>query len=304
MQRDSQGCHEVEAQVVSPAMGSLELFQKHRPTLLGVAYRLLGSVSDAEDVLQETWLRWGSIDEAAVVDAKAWLSTTACRLCLDKLKSGQSRREVYPGPWLPEPVITDRSIDHASISLAFLVLLERLNPVERATYLLHQVFDYSHREVAEMLELTEGAARQVFHRAKEHVDAGRPRFAPSEASHARMLTAFLSTLTSGDLSGLRQLLAEDALLCADGGGKAKGAATHPIVGRERVAKFLLGLARRLGGAQAKTTIELVPINGWPAIVVRQAGAVFAVINIETDGEQILAVRNVINPEKLELRTLS
>jgi RNA polymerase sigma-70 factor (ECF subfamily) len=247
---------------------------------------------------------WRPVDEAAVADARAWLSTAASRLCLDKLKSGQRQREVYPGPWLPEPVITDQPIDHESISLAFLVLLERLTPVERAAYLLHQVFDYSHREVAGMLELTEEAARQVFHRAKAHVDAGRPRFAPSEASHARMLTAFLATLTSGDLSGLRQLLSEDALLCADGGGKAKGAAPHPIVGRERVAKFLLGLARRLGGAQAKTTIEIAPVNGWPAIVVREAGAVFAVINIETDGDRILAVRNVVNPEKLILRTLS
>jgi RNA polymerase sigma-70 factor (ECF subfamily) len=284
-------------------MGSLELFQKYRPTLLAVAYRLLGSVSDAEDALQETWLRWRSVDEATIADAKAWLSTTASRLCLDKLKSGRSRREVYPGPWLPEPVITDQPIDDESISLAFLVMLERLDPIERAAYLLHQVFDYSHREVAVMLEITEGAARQVFHRAKEHVDAGRPRFAPSEASHARVLTAFLATLRSGDISGLQKLLAEDALLCADGGGRAKGAAPHPIVGRERVAKFLLGLASKLG-AQAKTTIEIVPINGWPAIVVRQAGAVFAVINIETDGDQILAIRNVINPEKLGLRTLN
>ncbi len=284
-------------------MGSTELFQKHRPTLLAVAYRLLGSLSDAEDTLQETWLRWRPVDEATIADAKAWLSTTATRLCIDKLKSGQSQREVYPGPWLPEPVITDDSIDHESISLAFLVLLERLSPVERAAYLLHQVFDYSHREVAETLEMTEGAARQLFHRAKEHVDAGRPRFAPSEASHARMLTAFLSTLTSGNLSGLQEVLAEDVLLCADGGGKAKGAAPHPIVGRERVARFLLGLASKLGD-HTETTVEIIPINGWPAIVVRQAGAVFAVINIETDGEQILAIRNVVNPEKLNLRSLN
>src|SRR5262245_11483583 len=167
-------------------MASLETFQGLRPYLSSVAYRMLGAWADAEDVVQEAWLRWEAADESSVRSPKAFLSTTVTRICLDRLKALHNRREEYVGPWLPEPVVTDAPFDRESISLALLVLLERLTPVERAVYLLHHVFEYTHVEIARALEISDAAVRQCFHRAKEHVAAKRPRFAASPDQHARI----------------------------------------------------------------------------------------------------------------------
>jgi RNA polymerase sigma-70 factor (ECF subfamily) len=279
-------------------MASLETFQAFRPRLLSIAYRMLGSSADAQDAVQEAWLRWQAVDESQVRQPLSWLSTAVSRLCLDKLKALRVRRDAYTGPWLPEPVVTESPVDRESISLAFLVVLERLTPSQRAAYLLHRVFDYSHAEIAETLNMSEAAVRQAVHRAAEHIADNRPRFAPSAEEHTRLLNAFAQAVVQGDMTSLTRLLAEDATLHADGGGKVKGAASHPLHGRERVARFLAGLARKL--TPTDQTFELSTINGWPALVGRSQGKVNAIINIETDGEHILAVRNVVNPDKLGL----
>ncbi len=284
-------------------MGSLDTFVALRPQLLSLAYRMLAATGDAEDIVQEAWLRWQSVDDSTVNNPRAWLNAAVGRLCLDRLKSARHRRETYSGPWLPEPVATDTPIDRESISLAFLVLLERLTPVERAAFLMHKVFDYAHAEVAAALGMSEAAIRQAYHRASEHLAAHRPRFAPSEADHARMLRAFADAVTAGDLSALLQLLAKDATLYSDGGGKVRGAARRPVLGSDRVARFLVGLVQR-ASLVPDLAVEVRRINGWPALVVRNAQRILAIINIETDGHEIVAVRNLVNPDKLSLPTVN
>src|SRR5215510_12915926 len=174
-------------------------FEQHRRLLMGIAYRMLASSTEAEDAVQNAWLRWQSANPGAIVDARAWLSTTIVRICLDRLKSARARRETYPGTWLPEPVLTTTPFDVESIQLGFLVLLERLDPKERAVFLLHQVFDYSHAEIGEILEISEVDSRQVLHRAKKHVAADRPRFETSRDTHQRLLSAFVSAVARGDV---------------------------------------------------------------------------------------------------------
>ena len=285
-------------------MGSLDTFVGLRSQLLSLAYRMLGASSDAEDIVQEAWLRWQDVDEAVVQNPRAWLNATVGRLCLDRLKSAQHRRESYTGTWLPEPVVTDAPVDRESISIAFLVLLERLSPVERAAFLMHKVFDYAHAEIAAALDMSEAAVRQAYHRANGHLEANRPRFAPSEAEHARMLSAFSGALRVGDLSSLLGLLAEDAALYADSGGKVRGAARRPVLGADRVARFLVGLLEH-ALVEPGISYAVQSINGWPAFIIRRAdGSVFAIVNIETDGEKIVAIRNLVNPDKLRLPTVN
>jgi len=270
--------------------------------LLSVAYRMLGSFADAEDVVQDAWPRWSTMDEATVRDPRAWLTVVVTRLCIDRLKSARSQREVYPGSWLPEPVATERPLDRESISLAFLVLLENLSPVERAVYLLHGVFDYSHGEIAAALEMSDAAVRQTLHRARAHLEREQPRFAPSVEDHARILGAFVGAIASGDLSGLGRLLTRDAVLWADGGGKVKGAATRPVLGADAIGKFLVGLVPRFVEPGLAVTIE--PVNGWPAVVGRIGARVAWIITIETDGSLVHAVRNIVNPDKLRLPSVA
>lgn len=275
--------------------GALQAFEAHRPSMLAIAYRMLGSAAEAEDVVQEAWLRWEATEREAVRSERAFLSTVVTRLCLDRLKSARASREQYVGPWLPEPIRTDSQVDPESISLAFLVLLESLSPVERAVYLLHEVFGYSHAEVAQMVDKEEATCRQILHRAREHIHARRPRFAPSKQAHERLVAGFMAACVSGDLDGLQRLLAEDVTSWADGGGRVRGAALNPVRGGDAVARLFLGLMKK---APAGITPELADVNGWPALVLRLNGAVFDVISFETDGERIHAIRSVINPEKL------
>jgi RNA polymerase sigma-70 factor, ECF subfamily len=284
-------------------MGSFDTFAGLRPRLLSLAYRMLGAGTDAEDIVQEAWIRWRDVDETIVRSPRGWLSTVVGRLCFDRLKSIQTRREAYRGTWLPEPVATDAPIDWESISLAFLVVLERLTPTERAAFIMHQVFDYAHADVATALEMSEATARQAFHRAKKHLAANRPRFAPSEAEHARMLTAFASALAGRNLSELLSLLSEDAVLYADGGGKVRGAALRPVIGGEKVARFLVGLIDR-SLIEPALVWNVQAVNAWPALVGRGSSGIVAVINIETDGKRIVAVRNLVNPDKLQLPTVN
>ncbi len=280
----------------------VEAFERHRAMLLGIACRMLGSSSDAEDAVQDAWLRWQAADNTNVRDERAFLATTVSRLCIDRLTSARARRESYVGPWLPEPVRTSSEIDPETLCLAFLVALERLTPVERAALIPHRVFEYSHHEIASLLNLTEHASRQALFRAAQHLAVETPRFRADPSHHRRLASAFLAAVRSGDLSRITELLTKDATLRADGGGKISGAATRPVVGAVAVARFLLGLAARFP-ASAIGAEEQV-INGEWALVLSFNQVVISVMAFETDGQRISGIRNVVNPEKLGLRTLS
>lgn len=270
-------------------------FEAQRGLLIAIAYRMLGSVAEAEDIVQEAWLRWQSVDPSEIESDRAWLSRVVTRLCIDQKKSGHKTRETYVGPWLPEPLRTDDGVvEPESISLAFLVLLESLSPLERAVFLLHEVFDYSHAEVAAIVGQSEPACRQTFHRAKEHLRARRPRFAGSRESHQRLLGAFALAAGSGDLGGLQAMLADDVAFYSDGGGKVT-CARKVVTGCDRVSRFLIGVTKK---AVAGASHELVDVNGWPAIVTRLCGRPYAILTLECDDERIYAIRMVMNPDKL------
>ncbi len=285
-----------------------ESFEAYRTYLFAIAYRMLGSAMDAEDMVQETFLRFQATPpetQERIVSLKAYLTTILTRLCVNQLKSAHRKREQYVGPWLPEPISTDRATEAAnpeermelyeSLSLAFLVLLQELQPIERAVFLLRDVFDYEYAEIAAFLGKSEAACRQAFSRAKKHLADRRPRFTPSPETQREMLTSFLQAVQGGDMDGLMTMLADDVTLWADSDGKVRGAATRPIVGRDAVARFSVGTLRFLPEGY---TLEIAEINGQPALVVRVGGRTFSVIAIEVAGQQIRAVRVVANPEKL------
>jgi RNA polymerase sigma-70 factor, ECF subfamily len=277
-------------------------FERHRPLLMGIAYRMLGSSAEAEDAVQDAWLRSASAASGAIMDARAWLSTTIVRICIDRLKSARARRETYPGTWLPEPVLTTTPLDVESIQVGFLVLLERLDPRERAVFLLHQVFDYSHAEISKILDISEALSRQVLLRARRHVAANRPRFEANRETHERLLSAFIGAVARGDIDAISGVLAEDVVLYGDNAGKEeRGAILRPIVGRANVARFF---AKRTAKLPAPPTIEISDVNGWPAIVGRSDGAVIFVVNIETDGGKIATIRSMMSPQKLLLRQVN
>ncbi|MBX3196776.1 MAG: RNA polymerase sigma factor SigJ [Labilithrix sp.] len=275
-------------------------FEEHRRYLFAIAYRMLGSAADADDMVQEAYVRWEAAAATEIRSPRAFLATVVSRLCLDRLKDAHASRVDYVGPWLPEPIRTEA--DDApdvvaaaeSISQAFLVLLESLTPLERAVHLLHEVFDYSHDEIAGILDRDAATCRKLLERARKDIVARRPRFAPSKETHRALVGGFAAAVVNGDVAALERLLVEDVHAVSDGGGKAS-AARKPVVGRAAVAKFYGGLARlAVDGSSA----DIVEVNGWPAMVVRVNGAVFAVIQVETDGAAIYAVRSTLNPDKL------
>jgi RNA polymerase sigma-70 factor (ECF subfamily) len=275
---------------------SAEEFERHRARCFAIAYRMLGSAAEAEDIVQEAWLRWQRSE--GIVTPAAWLTTTVTRLCLDYLESARVRREQYVGPWLPEPIETPPDeIDPDSISMAFLLLLERLSPAERAVFLLRKVFDVDYAEIAGMLGKSEPAVRQLFHRAGAHVEAARPRYAASKEQHLRLLTGFVMAVQSGEVGQIEAMLAEDARSWTDGGGRAR-AARNVVEGRTRVAKLFAGLIKK-GGATGLRP-EVRELNGWPALVLWRGEELFQVLTIETDGERIIATHVVLNPEKLRV----
>jgi len=279
------------------------VFTAHRSRLIGVAYRLLGSVGDAEDVVQEAWLRWGRVDTETVADPEAFLVRTVSRLALDRLRRIAARRETYVGPWLPEPVLTGGRDDPAaeaeraaSVSLAMLVVLETLSPLERTVFVLHEAFAYSAAEIAEIVERSPAAVRQLAHRAREHVAARRPRFPADPAVRRAATERFLRASLEGDLAALLELLAPDATLWADGGGKAK-APLRPIRGADKIARFFAAI-----GAEPLppgSTVEVVEVNGGPAaVLVGPAGAI-AVLQLDLgDDHRVVDLRLVGNPDKL------
>ncbi|WP_439813915.1 RNA polymerase sigma-70 factor [Zavarzinia sp. CC-PAN008] len=278
------------------------IFAAHRRLLRGIAYRMLGSMTEAEDVVQDAWLRWDAADRHAIDEPRAWLVTTATRLAIDQLRRARARREDYVGPWLPEPVSAeavdgpDRQLEgRESISMALLLLLERLSPDERAAFLLHEVFDYDYAQIAAILERSEAACRQLVSRGRGHVRAGRPRFQPSMAEQQRLAGLFAAAAAGGDMAGLMAVLAPDAVLLSDGGGKVR-AALNPILGAERSARFLLGVLAKWPSAVAW---EMAMLNGAPSLVGLMAdGAPMGTLAFDFDGERIVQIHIVTNPDKL------
>ncbi len=285
----------------------LAAFQAHRPLLFSLAYRLLGRATEAEDVLQDAYLRFLGVSLADIEPPKAYLATIVTRLCLNQLTSARAQRETYVGPWLPEPVLdTDhpnmnspeaRAIEYETISLAFMVLLERLTPAERAVFLLREVFDYEYGEIAGILDRSEAACRQLFSRAKDRIAAERPRFQASPEEHHRLLEQFTRAVTGGDLDGLMTLLADDVTVWADGGGKVRGAALRPIHGRANVARFLIGVTARF--APTDPRLAVANVNGKPTLVIRRSdGTPAVVVSIDVDRTRIRHIWAIGNPDKL------
>lgn len=294
-----------------------EQFERYRPLLFSIAYRMLGSAMDAEDIVQEAWLRFLQADQDEITSPKAYLSTIVTRLCINQLKSAREQREQYIGPWLPEPILTGGSrlaaeqpltegmalsaspAQHLSrfdsISMAFLVLLEQLTPAERAVFLLREVFDYEYAEIATALDKSEAACRQLFSRARKHMAAHRPRFETSEGDQERLVKGFLRAVEAGDVAALTGMLTQDVVVWTDGGGKVF-AALQPVRGPKKAAQFIVS-ARRF--APGPFTVEMAAVNGKPGILLRlESGQVFLVIDIEIMGDQIQAFHIVGNPDKL------
>jgi RNA polymerase sigma-70 factor (ECF subfamily) len=277
-----------------------DTFEAHRRRLFGIAYRMLGTVSDAEDVVQEAYLRYRSAVERGteVASPPAFLATVTTRLAMDQLKSARATRETYIGEWLPEPVLTrgDDPDMADRISMAFLVLLETLSPEERAAFVLREVFDYGYGEVAAILGKSEPACRQIVSRARKHVEAGQPRFAASPAQRDEYAARFRDACRDGDAAAIERLFTEDVVFYGDGGGRVP-AAPRPITGRAAVARFIAGLLRI--ARQFDLRLEPVDVNGEPGAVARDAhGRLISVLSLDIGPDGIRAVRSVINPEKL------
>ena len=283
----------------------VESFESYRPYLFDIAYRMLGSAMDAEDMVQETYLRYQNTPPETIRSLKAYLTTILTRLCMDQLRLARRKREVYVGPWLPEPILTEETpasgdpaerVDREeAISLAFLVLLEQLQPFERAVFLLREVFEYDFAEIATMLGKSEAACRRSFSRAKQHLREHRPRFPASPQIHRQLLSGYFQAVQDGEMTTLTNLLSENVTLWADGGGRIKQAALRPISGRDAVARFSLGTMRFL---PEDYQVELAEVNGQTAVIIRTAGQVVLVLTIEVEAEQIQAIRIIANPEKL------
>ena len=286
-------------------------FEPHRRRLLGLAYRMLGSMAEAEDAVQEAYLRWHDSNRGDVKEPRAFLMTTTTRICLDVLKSARMKREHYVGPWLPDPVTDTASLAPDAqtelgedLSVALLLALDRLSPLERAAFLLHDVFDYSFSQVAAALDRNEAACRQLASRARTRVRESRPRGVtqprgPSQSidpKHAELLTAFISASRSGDIEGLTRLLASDARIVTDGGGKV-AAALNVIEGADRVAAFLAGVVRK--GFTEDMSVRFEMVNGLPGLLIMGPNGLVQTNAFEFEGEVVKAIYVVRNPDKLK-----
>jgi RNA polymerase sigma-70 factor (ECF subfamily) len=283
-------------------MGEVAQFVELRPVLFGVAYRMLGSAAEADDIVQEAYLRWAGIDDAAVASPRAYLTTIVTRLSIDRLRSARVRRESYRGPWLPEPIVLDEQ-DSAqpdggeladSLSLAFLVLLEELAPAERAAFLLRDVFGYPYGEIARTLERSETACRQLVSRARHRIGDRRKRFDADDERSRELTRRFVGACATGDVEELMALLTDDVVVWTDGGGKVKSA-PRPVVGPWRAARFLIHVAK---GLQDGVTLREETLNGQPSVVFEIDGEVTSAVVFDVLGGQIAGIRVVANPEKL------
>ncbi len=279
-----------------------------KPLMFSIAYRMTGSIADAEDIVQEAFLRLTRVlgEGASITSPKAYLATATTRLAISHLRSARVRRESYVGTWLPEPLVAgtehaepdpaDQAEMSDSLSMAFLVLLESLSPTERAVFLLHEVFGYGYGEIAEITGKSEPNCRQIFARARHHVDEGKPRFEASRQQREEVARRFLAVTEGGDLSALLELLAPDVVMVGDGGGKAP-AVGAPVLGRDQVARFILGLVRRLNLLGVR--IELAWVNGQPGgVAYDPEGLVISVLALDVADGMVQAVRSVVNPDKL------
>ncbi|MEW9573230.1 RNA polymerase sigma factor SigJ [Rhodanobacter sp. Si-c] len=283
------------------------LFQQHRPRLFGLAYRMLGTPADAEDVLHDAWLRWHAQDTAALDDPEAWLVTVTTRLALDRLRRAKTERAHYPGPWLPEPLVDEDA--HAgtagtpeaalerdqSLTLSFLTLLERLGPDERAAFLLNEVFDYSHAETAAILGIAENACRQRVHRARARLRENRPRYSVDARAQQRLLQRFVAAMEQPTLASLQALFAEDAIHISDGGGVV-AATLHPLHGAERLARLYLQIAYNTRLQPLR--YDMLMLNGAPVLLAWSGSMLTTAIWVEGDGEHITAIHALRHPGKL------
>lgn len=280
-----------------------DVFEEHRPVLMGVAYRMLGRVADAEDVVQEAWLRWSAADRTDVRESRGYLVRVTTRLAIDRLRQVQSRKEAYPGPWLPEPYVTEygdvvpdtaeRAVLADTVSLAVLVVLESLSPLERAVFVLREAFGYPYAEIATMLDRAEPAVRQLAGRARKHVDERRPRYDVDPVERRELTERFLAAAAGGDLDDLMSLLAPDVRLVADSG-LAK-APVRVIESADKVGRFVHGASRQ---GIADATFRFMEINGGPALVVLSGGKVDSVFQLDVVDSRIQSIYIVRNPEKL------
>jgi RNA polymerase sigma-70 factor (ECF subfamily) len=276
-------------------------FERLRGRLFGLAYRMLGSRADAEDIVQDAYIRWHQTRADHVENPEAWLVTTTTRLSIDRLRRLKTEREAYVGQWLPEPILNpeaspDRHLDLADdLSIAFMTLLERLAPEERAAFLLHDVFDVSYDAVASVLEKSEAACRQVVHRARARVRGERRRFEVTEAARTAMIEKFVAAMHERNEQQLLALFAPDATWTADGGGTA-GAGLYPIVGADRIARLVIGIRERVW--PEGRTVEIATVNGEAGLLFRDNGRTTAVLSVATDGERIQQIFAIVNPDKI------
>ena len=275
-----------------------DVFEEHRPRLFSLAYRMLGSAQDAEDVVQTAWLRWSQTSD--VRDPAGFLATVTTRLCLDELTSARARRETYVGPWLPEPVATselgpvETAEQRESVTMSALVLLERLRPAERAVCVLRDAFGYPYKDIAEIVRLTEPNCRQVHRRARARLaEDAPPRFSVAPDVHVELGARLFAAALEGDLAALEALLAEDVVLVSDGGGLAS-AARRPITTRDKVARFVIGISAKVSAPSA----SVEDLNGSPALLLREEGRLTSVVFLESDGVRVSRLSFVVNPEKL------
>ena len=281
---------------------TLDIFERHRPRLFALAYRMLGTRDDAEEIVQEAYIRWHQADRTVIDSPEAWLVTATTRLSIDRLRRAYMQRETYIGPWLPEPIVEDGRMSaqddlelSSSLSMAFMVLLERLSPAERAVFLLHDVFDLGHAEIARIMEKAEPAVRQILHRARTRVRTDKPRFRPDPVEHRKLVERFSTAAYTTDENALLDLFSPEIAVTSDGGGKIT-AARKIITGLGKVVRlFVLAVA----GHSDRITRELREINGEPGIVEFYDGQIFAVNTFSSENGKITAIYRVMNPDKLK-----
>jgi len=284
-------------------MRQTQTFLDLRPRLLALAYRMLGTRADAEDVVQDAYLKWSQADVASVRSPEAWLVSVTTRLCIDRLRSLKAEREAYVGPWLPEPIVAEVATPDAELergqylSIALLRMLERLSADERASFLLHEVLDFDYGEIADALQRSEGACRQLVYRARQRLGEARGRFSPSPAEHRALVERFAAATTAGEIERIVALLSDDAVLVADGGGVVR-TVLQPLQGAQRIARFFHAIARQVEGHAARLDHLPVLVNGEWGLLRFFNGALHSVIALETAGGRIASISIVANPAKL------
>ncbi len=293
-----------------PTVSDTEVFEAHRGLMFAMAYRMLGSVADAEDAIQDAWLRWTAVPRSDIAEPRAYLVRIITNTALNRLRSARARRESYIGPWLPEPVLTDASPDAAeraelaeSVSVAMLVVLESLAPEERAAFVLREVFGFAPAEIGEALGRSDAAVRQLVHRAREHVRARRPRFDVDKGQQREVTERFLAAATGGDLDQLMEVLAPEVTLTGDGGGIAR-APLRPIVGAAKVVRFIAAISGRpyMGIEISGMAIDIAEINGSPGVVVSAVGRVITTMTAVVADGRITEIQLIANPDKLRAIT--